>query len=474
MIVPDTRWQPDAPIAGQAKYKALAQAIREGIVSKQLTPGEKLPPVRDLAFKIGVTPGTVARAYALLTDEGRLVAGVGRGTFVADTETSRPPPIGDAPLMYDTEDLPADKTQLISPVVPEFGQGEIIRDHLRGIAAGITSEALMNYPSRQSDAASRQAEFDRLKEAPVGDLTVNDIIATNGGQNAISLILQTVLHGHHPVVAMDELGYGGIRTMGTALRAEVLGIPWDDEGPDPNVFEHYIKTRGVQVFGTAAEINNPTVQTTSARRRQDIADLAQRYGVHVIDDDCFGRKHAERIGPSYRELLPDLGWYVTSPSKTITPALRIGFAVAPRGWATNLARTATYNHFGVTRIISDLYAAVATDRRLPAIQEKVSKRYAQDIAGAVKILEGYDIKWAEDVPYLWLMLPDGWRAGAFKQAADAEGVVLKSAEDFTLRNGPSVQAVRVAVNGHYSHYRFIAAVRVLRRLLDHPLDQMSV
>ena len=75
MIVPDTKWQPEAPLAGQAKYKALAQAIREGIVSKQLTPGEKLPPVRDLAFKIGVTPGTVARAYALLTDEGRLIAG---------------------------------------------------------------------------------------------------------------------------------------------------------------------------------------------------------------------------------------------------------------------------------------------------------------------------------------------------------------------------------------------------------------
>ncbi len=474
MIVPDTKWQPHIQSEGRSKYKSLAQAIREGIVSKQLLPGEKLPPVRDLAYKIGVTPGTVARAYALLTDEGRLIAGVGRGTFVADAESSRPPPIGEAPLMYDTEDLPADKTQLISPVVPEFGQGEIIRDHLRGLAAGITPEALMNYPGRQSDLRAREAELARLQSAPIGPATVDDLIVSNGGQNAISLILQTVLHGQHPVVAMDELGYGGIRTMGAALRAEVLGVPWDDEGPDPNVLEHYIKTRSVQVFGTAAEINNPTVQSTSLKRRKEIAELAQRYGVHVIDDDCFGRKDADRIGPSYRALLPDLGWYVTSPSKSITPALRIGFAVSPKGWATNLARTATYNYFGVTRIVSDLYAAVIGDSRLPGIQEKVFARYAQDVTSAAKILDGFQVTWAEDVPFLWLMLPDGWRAGAFKQAAEAENVVLKSAEDFTLRNGPAVQAVRIAVNGHYSHYRFLAALRLLRRLLDHPYDQMSV
>ncbi len=472
MIVSDTKWTPTLGAAKQSKYKALAQAIREGIVSKQLLPGEKLPPVRDLAYRIGVTPGTVARAYALLTDEGRLVAGVGRGTFVADADTTRPPVLTEIPLMYDTDDLPDSKTQLISPVVPEFGQAALIRDHLRGIAAGITPEALMNYPNRLSDAAAREAEWARLSTTPTGAMTVEDIIATNGGQNAISLILQTVLHGHHPVVAMDELGYGGIRTMGAALRAEVLAIPWDDEGPDPNVFEHYIKTRSVQVFGTGSEVNNPTVRGTSIKRRTEIADLARRYGVHIIDDECFWRTPENRTGPSYRALLPDLGWYVSSPSKAITPAMRIGFAIAPQGWANNLARTATYNHFGVSRIISDLYAAVAGDPRMPSIQEKVRTRYAQDVTAAATILENFDVTWSKDVPFLWLALPDGWRAGAFKQAAEADGVVLKAAEDFTLRNGPAVQAIRIAINGYYSHERFVQAIRQLRRLLGNPSVQM--
>ena len=60
--------------------KCPAKAIDDGV----LAPGSKLPPVRELAYRISVTPGTVARAYSLLIDEGLLEAGVGRGTFVAD------------------------------------------------------------------------------------------------------------------------------------------------------------------------------------------------------------------------------------------------------------------------------------------------------------------------------------------------------------------------------------------------------
>ncbi|MBU2359108.1 MAG: GntR family transcriptional regulator, partial [Alphaproteobacteria bacterium] len=84
MIVPDTKWTPDLSAATRSKYEALASAIRDGVADGQLLPGAQLPPVRDLAYRIGVTPGTVARAYRLLVDDRVLVAGVGRGTFVAD------------------------------------------------------------------------------------------------------------------------------------------------------------------------------------------------------------------------------------------------------------------------------------------------------------------------------------------------------------------------------------------------------
>ena len=129
MIVPDTNWQPVLSLKGRAKYKALAEAIRSGIASGQLSAGAKLPPVRELAFQIGVTPGTVARAYSILTEEGRLAAVVGRGTFVAERRGK--PTVLDVPLINTVDETIAD---FRSSRVPDVGQGRLIDEAMMQLA----------------------------------------------------------------------------------------------------------------------------------------------------------------------------------------------------------------------------------------------------------------------------------------------------------------------------------------------------
>lgn len=479
MIVSDTKWQPKLSGTGRAKYKALAQAIREGIVSKQLVEGEQLPPVRELAYRIGVTPGTVARAYAVLTDEGRLTAGVGRGTFVS-AQKLRAQSLEDAPVMLDSiwEAPPSvemsERVHLLSPKMPELGQGPLIRDAMQVLADQMVPEHLLNYPSRVTDIAARRAFRASLNDTSIGSFDEEDVVTAHGGQSAIIMILQTVLHGPSPVIAVDELSYGGFRSAAVMARAQVVGVPWDEDGPDVAALEHLIKTQGVQVFCTSAEVCNPTVRSTSVARRKQIAKLAQRYGIHIIDDDCYRLMRTEHIGPSYRALAPELGWYVTSPSKSLTAALRIGFAVAPTGWATNLVRTSTFHSFGVTRLVTDLYAVIMARPELPDVIERIKDRIAEDVRGAVNVLGGYALTWSEQVPFLWLELPLGWRAGEFKQQAENVGVLIKSAEDFALRDSRSTHAVRIAINGQSSHEDFVVAMRKLRDMLDHPPDNISV
>ncbi|MEO9862381.1 MAG: PLP-dependent aminotransferase family protein [Yoonia sp.] len=473
MIVSDTKWQPSLAGAGRAKYKALAQAIREAIVSGQLSAGEQLPPVRDLAYRINVTPGTVARAYAVLTDEGRLTAGVGRGTFVTERKAVAQS-VWDAPAMLDNVAELSERVHLLSPKMPEVGQGAIMRGALQALATDMVPEHLLNYPSRVTDIAARRAFKASLTDTPVGPFDENDVITSHGGQSAIIMILQTVLHGPSPVIAVDELSYGGFRSAAVMSRAQVVGVPWDDEGPDPAVLEDLIKTQGVQVFCTSAEVCNPTVRTTSTPRRKQIAKLAQRYGIHIIDDDCYRLMRTEHNGPSYRALAPDLGWYVTSPSKSLTAALRIGFAVAPLDWGANLARTSTFHSFGVTRLVTDMYAYIMAQPELPDIIERIKGRIAEDVRAAVNILGGHKLTWSEQVPFLWLELPMGWRAGEFKQQAETAGVLIKSAEDFALRDGRSNHAVRIAINGQVSHEHFASGMQTLREMLDNPPDIISV
>ena len=70
------------------KYRRLYDALDRAIRSGMLRPGARLPPVRELAWQLKITPGTVARAYQLATDDGLLEATVGRGTFVRSAERS--------------------------------------------------------------------------------------------------------------------------------------------------------------------------------------------------------------------------------------------------------------------------------------------------------------------------------------------------------------------------------------------------
>ena len=81
-----------APAAGTPKYRALSRAIERAVANGMLAPGDQLPPVRDLAWRLGITPGTVARAYTLLTETGQARAEVGRGTFLADPTAGQVPP----------------------------------------------------------------------------------------------------------------------------------------------------------------------------------------------------------------------------------------------------------------------------------------------------------------------------------------------------------------------------------------------
>ena len=151
-----------------------------------------------------------------------------------------------------------------------------------------------------------------------------------------------------------------------------------------------------------------------------------------------------------------------------------GFAIAPRNWSAPLARTATFNSFGVTSLVTSLYVQIMQQPELPGILDAVKDHIARDVRAAVNILGAHEIGWSEDVPFLWLTLPEGWRAGEFCQAAETSGVLIKSAEDFALRDSRTTHAVRIALNGQMPHESFVEAMQTLRRLLDHPPERISV
>jgi DNA-binding transcriptional MocR family regulator len=360
---------------------------------------------------------------------------------------------------------------LFSPHLPAVGQDVLIQRLLAGIAQKPPS-GIMHYPNRNAARPAREAVVRWLAGTPLGALSEQDIILSHGGQNGLQLVFQTILRGRRPVILIEELAYPGFRRAAELLRTDVVPVPMDEQGILPDALEEIARGHDAQILCTSPEVHNPTGLHTPVSRREEIVDVARRLNLQIVEDDCY-RMQVDRA-PTYRMLAPERGWYVSSLAKTLTPALRIGFCIAPQDRTPALRKVAEYNCFGLATPMIDLCATLLAHEDVDACADAVRQALNLYIQRAVNTLGAHDLTWRENVPFLWLKLPLGWRAGAFCQAAEAEGVQIRSAEEFVCRDARAPHAVRIAVNAGLSIDDFEEAMQRIRKLVDNPPEKISV
>ncbi|MDZ7909869.1 MAG: hypothetical protein U5N10_17750 [Gemmobacter sp.] len=86
----------------------------------------------------------------------------------------------------------------------------------------------------------------------------------------------------------------------------------------------------------------------------------------------------------------------------------------------------------------------------------------------------FDIRWQPGLPFVWLPLPSGWRASTFARTAEAEGVLVRQADEYALIHGRAPHALRIAVAGGVPLDRYEPALATLARLLRRPPSDMAV
>lgn len=468
----DTSWKPDLSGNTGPKYLSLVRALREGVRRGDLAAGSRLPTVRDLAWRLGVTPGTVARAYQIATQEGLLEAAVGRGTFVS-TQSRRLGPT--EPLYRQPLTDPSDDDGLVdlrSPQLPDVGQSAALAAAMAEAAATLGKHYL-EYPGLRRDRYCREAALEWFAGCSMAELIdADDIVLTHGGQNGISIVLQCCLRGDRPVVFCEELAYPGFRHAARLARAEVVAIALDDEGMVPAALEAACRRYGGQVVCVTPDAQNPTAVRMSNERRAAIAEVARRHDLQIIEDDCYT---APVNGlDSLRVIAPERTWHVTSLSKTISAGMRFGLVVAPVGMGEAGRLTAQHSFFGlprpVTDIISRIFANGEAMRLRHAAQEVMSRRLQM----VVQALGDQELVWQPGLSFVWLKLPVGWRASTFARVAEGEGVLLRSADEYVLQDGHAPNAVRIALSGGVPEERLMRAIGRLRVLLENPPRDLPV
>lgn len=465
----DTIWQPDLSAESGPKYQSLARALREDIQKGILPEGARLPPVRDLAWALKVTPGTVARAYQIATQEGLLQATVGRGTFVAP----RKPRLGLVPPAPQERDLRpvAGRLDLRAPDLPEVGQQAAMAQALQRIAGKIDAHWL-EYPEHSREYPLRAAVCDWVAGRVLGPVSPQDVVLTHGGQNGLGLALACILRGDRPVVLVEDLCYPGFRYAARLARAELHGVELDDQGIRPDALEDACRRLGAQVLLVTPEAQNPTAARMGLERRQQIVSIARRYNLQIIEDECYAPR--DNDGPALRALAPERVWFVGSLSKTFSAGLRFGYVICPTGRGDAGRLAATQSYFALAMPMSALCLELLGNGTAAEVRARVMAEFVARGEMAANRLGSYDIRWQPGLPFVWIPLPQGWRASTFMRRAEEADVLIRSADQYAMVSGRAPNAVRITLVGNVPRDRLDQGLQVLAGLLASPPSDMGV
>lgn len=471
----DTRWQPDLSEFDGPKYLALAHHLRQAIRAGELTEGTRLPPVRDLAWRLGVTPGTVSRAYQMVTQEGLLDAAVGRGTFVA---SARPRFGASQPLLTEPKQFSRRVTvgennpvDLRSPQLPEVGQTAAVAAILGQMAAEGDLD-ILGYPGLRRDGVLREALVGWLAERELGMFTADDIVLTQGGQAGVVLALQCCLKGSRPHVMCEELAYPGFRHAARLNRADVVPVALDSSGISAEALDAACRHYGARIVTITTEAQNPTTVQMPLERRLEIVEVARRHDIQIIEDDCYSVGRTTL--PLLRALAPERCWHVTSISKSFAAGLRFGCIVCPTGLGEAGRLAAQHSYFGLPRPITDIVQFLLASGEAERLKAGIQAVFDRRLELTVNALGSFDLGWQRGLAFVWLRLPQGWRASTFAREAEAHGVLVRSADEYALVDGRAPNAVRMALDGALPESDFAAALDRLARLLRNPPGDLPV
>lgn len=327
------------PDNSQPVHERVAWAVEAAIVEGRYRAGERLPTHRQLAQQFSVSIGSVTRAIDALSARGVVRGEIGRGTFVlgqgggddggvVDLTINAPPPvIGLARLAEATE--VANRQAL---ALAHGGYGDLSgTERQRGVIAGWLSE-------------TRTA------------LRPDELLLCNGAQQALHLAF-AVLKPQSDVILTERATFPGALAAAANLGMTMTAVNHDDEGMMPAALDRALKETGARIIYTTPVCQNPLGFETGPQRRRALAQTAAQHDAVIVEDDIYGL-YAAKGRLTYRELVPERTFYITSFSKSLTPLVRLGVIAPPPMWLSAVRKRLRAESWGLPPYVAELTTAM--------------------------------------------------------------------------------------------------------------------
>ncbi len=323
--------------SGISLQRQLYQTLKDGIVSGKMAAGEPLPSTRDLAAELGVSRNTVCAAYDMLWTEGFIITRQGAPSKVAEglsldraEETESPK----APVPTETKvswDFKTGQPDLSVFPWKQWNEG------IRYAADSLTKEQFTYTGTKGYTPLCGEIAL-WLKRARNLDVDKRDIYMTSGSTQALFLLMQLLRREGH-AFALEDPSHPGIRTVIQDQGYPLHWMPVTAQGAEVAA----LRGQALSAVYVTPSHQFPLGSILPADRRAALIRLAKEKDFYIIEDDYDSefRYTGAPISP-IRSMSASRVIYVGTFSKTLFPALRIGFVVLPKALQKQWRHSRTY------------------------------------------------------------------------------------------------------------------------------------
>jgi len=281
-------------------------------------------------------------------------------------------------------------------------------------------------------------------------ITPDNILITSGSQQALDLLGKVFINPGDRIL-VEEPTYLGALQAWNAYGAEYVTVPMDEDGMITDALEEALRT-GPKFIYVLPNFQNPTGVTLSVERRQALLELADRYGVPIIEDDPYGQLRYEgnhlpsvvTLDGQFRESgsMPYRGnvIYLSTFSKTLSPGIRLAWVVAPQEVIRKLVQakqgadlhTATFNQM----VAYEVSRGGFLDRHVWMIRRVYGER-RKIMLEAIEDFFPKGVRWTHPQGglFLWGMLPEGMLSRQVLEKAIEQKVAFVPGDSFYARGG---------------------------------------
>ena len=320
------------------------------------------------------------------------------------------------------------------------------------LAEGGGARALQ-YSTTEGDPLLRRLIAQRLTGRGL-ESAADDLLITTGSQQALTLVAAVLLEPGDRVL-VEEPSYLAALQCFALAGVQAIPVPCDDGGLDPDALDALITQHRPTLLYTVPTFHNPTGRTLSRERRLALAQVAERTGLWIVEDDPYGElRYSGEALPAVASLTPggERTLAISTLSKIAAPGLRIGWVRAPRMLLRSLtiAKQAADLHSSTVDQAAAAHWLATTDlvAHIERLRAEYGARRDALLSGlAAALPAGSTHNHPDGGMFVWARLPDGWDAGALLQRAlDRDVAYVPGAPFFS---GPADPAtLRLSFTAH--------------------------